>query len=159
MAYKDEYEVARLYSDHSFEERLNKTFEGSFSIKYNLAPPLFAKRDADGHLTKSEYGAWMKHAFRMLARFKWLRHTAFDPFGYTEERKMERRLIRDYEDTIEQCLSLLSADNHDVALALASLPEQVRGFGHIKARNITAYYQDRDTLLGQLSDSRMGRAA
>jgi indolepyruvate ferredoxin oxidoreductase len=159
MAYKDEYEVARLYSDRSFEERLNKTFEGSFSIKYNLAPPLFAKRDADGHLIKSEYGAWMKYTFRMLAQFKWLRHTAFDPFGHTKERKMERRLIRDYEDTIEQCLSLLSVDNQDVALALASLPERVRGFGHIKARNITAYYQDRDTLLGQLSDSRMGRAA
>jgi indolepyruvate ferredoxin oxidoreductase len=159
MAYKDEYEVARLYSDRAFEERLRNTFEGGFSIKYNLAPPLLAKRDADGLLAKSEYGAWMKYAFRLLARMKWLRHTALDPFGYTDERKAERRLIRDYQNTIEQCLTLLSADNHDLAVALASLPEQVRGFGHIKARNIAAYYRNRENLLGRLNVSQTVRAA
>jgi len=159
MAYKDEYEVARLYSDRSFEERLRNTFEGGFSIKYNLAPPLLAKRDADGFLVKSEYGAWMKYAFRFLARMKWLRHTALDPFGYTGERKAERRLIRDYQNTIEQCLMLLSADNHDLAVELASLPGQVRGFGHIKDRNIAAYYRNREALLDRLNDSRTARAA
>ena len=159
MAYKDEYEVARLLSDPSFEERLRKTFDGDFSIKYNLAPPLLAKRDAQGHLTKSEYGAWMKHAFRLLARLKWLRQTAFDPFGQTEERKTERRLLRDYETTIEHCLAALSEDNHGVVLELASLPEHVRGFGHVKERNIEAYDAKRETLLNRLNISRLVRAA
>ncbi len=159
MAYKDEYEVARLFSDPAFEARLRKTFDGDFSIRYNLAPPLLAKRDAQGHLTKSEYGAWMKTAFRLLARLKWLRQTAFDPFGQTEERKTERRLLRDYETTIDHCLTALSEDNHDVVLELASLPEHIRGFGHVKARNVEAYEARREALLNRLNISRLVRAA
>jgi indolepyruvate ferredoxin oxidoreductase len=159
MAYKDEYEVARLYSDASFEKRLRNTFEGDFSIKYNLAPPLFARRDANGRLIKSEYGARMKHAFLLLARLKWLRHTPFDPFGHTEERKTERQLMRDYESMVEHCVSTLSADNYADAVALASLPERIRGFGHVKADKIAAFYHDREPLLRRLSANRLGKAA
>ena len=159
MAYKDEYEVARLYSAPQFEQRLRAAFEGDVKIKYNLAPPLFAKRDADGHLMKSEYGAWMKPLLSLLARFRWLRQSAFDPFGHTEERKAERRLIRDYEATIDHCLGTLSVDNAEIAVKLASLPEQVRGFGHVNERNIEAFYRDRETLLCQLNVSTLVRAA
>ena len=101
MAYKDEYEVARLYTSGEFEERLKATFEGAFTVKFNLAPPLLAKRDAQGRLVKAQYGSWMWQAFKLLARFKFLRGTAFDPFGKTEERRMERQLIDDYRRSIE----------------------------------------------------------
>ncbi|UCH47458.1 MAG: indolepyruvate ferredoxin oxidoreductase family protein [Betaproteobacteria bacterium] len=159
MAYKDEYEVARLYSDRQFEKRLRAAFEGNFSIKYNLAPPFLAKRDSNGQPVKAEYGAWMKPVFALLARLKWLRQTAFDPFGHTEERKAERQLIRDYESTIDHCLQVLSADNGEIALKLASLPEHVRGFGHVKADNVEAFYRDREALLCQLNVSTLVRAA
>jgi indolepyruvate ferredoxin oxidoreductase len=159
MAYKDEYEVARLYSEPAFEKRLRRAFDGSFTIKYNLAPPLLSKRDAKGHLVKSQYGAWVKYAFRLLGRMKWLRHTAFDPFGYTEERQTERRLIRDYETTIEYCLTTLSKDSYTLAVDLAALPEKVRGFGHVKAESIVAYEKERETLLSQLRGETLPRAA
>ncbi len=149
MAYKDEYEVARLYTSGDFEKRLNDTFEGDFTVKYNLAPPLLAKRDAQGHLVKAQYGAWMKHAFRWLAKFKGLRGTVLDPFGYTGERKMERGLIRDYESLIGEILANLSQKNHRTAVELASLPERVRGFGHVKNRNVVAVAAERDRLLQQ----------
>jgi len=159
MAYKDEYEVARLYSDPAFEQQLRNTFDGDFSIKYNLAPPLLAKRDAKGHLVKSEYGAWMKYAFRLLAPFKWLRNTAFDPFGYTAERRVERQLLHDYEATVNEILERLSKDNYKVAVRLASLPEKIRGFGHVKENNIAAYQRERETLLSQLRGATLARAA
>ena len=160
MAYKDEYEVARLYSSGEFEKRLNETFEGDFKVKYNLAPPLLAKRDAQGRLVKAQYGAWMTHAFRWLAKFKGLRGTALDPFGYTMERKMERELIRDYETLVMEMLPTLSPKNHRTAVELASLPERIRGFGHIKERNVAAVATERDRLLQQLRKSPgMGLAA
>ncbi len=160
MACKDEYEVARLYSDPQFDKRLRAAFEGDFSIKYNLAPPFLAKRDVNGHLMKNGFsGVWMKPVLGLLARFKWLRQTAFDPFGQTEERKAERRLLRDYLATIDHCLAMLSVDNSEIAVKLASLPEKVRGFGHVKARNIAAFYRDREALLCQLNVSTLVRAA
>ncbi len=159
MAYKDEYEVARLYSDPAFEERLRSTFDGDFSIKFNLAPPLLAKRDANGHLIKSEYGSWMKYAFRLLARLKGLRQTAFDPFGYTEERKTERRLIREYQSDIEDCLKAVSKDRYKFAVNLAALPEKIRGFGHVKEANIAAYEKEREALLRQLRGEKLPQAA
>jgi indolepyruvate ferredoxin oxidoreductase len=159
MAYKDEYEVARLYTDPEFEKQLQRTFEGDLKIRYNLAPPLLAKRDTDGHLRKTEFGPWMKHVFGLLARLKGLRHTAFDPFGYTEERKTERRLIGDYESMIDDCLAVLSADNTALIIELAALPEKIRGFGHIKANNIAAFYRDRETLLRRLHETGLVRAA
>jgi indolepyruvate ferredoxin oxidoreductase len=136
MAYKDEYEVARLYTNGEFEKRLNETFEGAFTVKYNLAPPLFAKRDAQGHLIKSKFGPWMRAAFKVLAKLKFLRGGALDVFGRTAERRMERQLIEDYEKSIEAALGSLSAENLPRAIELASLPEQIRGFGHIKDANV-----------------------
>jgi indolepyruvate ferredoxin oxidoreductase len=149
MAYKDEYEVARLYTNGDFEKRLNEAFEGNFKVTYNLAPPLFAKRDAQGHLVKARYGAWIKPAFRLLANLKGLRGTAFDVFGYTEERKLERGLIRDYEALVTEMLAALSSKNHRTAVELACLPERIRGFGHVKERNIAAAATEREKLLQQ----------
>jgi indolepyruvate ferredoxin oxidoreductase len=136
MAYKDEYEVARLYTDGEFEKRLNQTFEGNFTLKFNLAPPIWSKRDAQGHLLKSQYGSWMRHAFKLLARMKFLRGTALDPFGRTEERRLERELIDQYRASISAAVSKLSADNFALVSELASLPEQIRGFGHVKLASI-----------------------
>jgi indolepyruvate ferredoxin oxidoreductase len=152
MAYKDEYEVARLYTNGDFERRLNDSFEGNFKVTYNLAPPLLAKRNAQGHLVKARYGAWMKPAFKVLAKFKGLRGTALDPFGYTAERKMERRLVRDYESLIAEILPSLSQKNQRTAVELASLPEHIRGFGHVKDRNVAAVTNERDRLLRQFRD-------
>ncbi len=146
MAYKDEYEVARLYTNGDFEKRLNDAFEGEFTLKFNLAPPLLAKRDAQGRLVKAQYGAWMGHAFTLLAHFKRLRGSVLDPFGRTAERRMERALIRDYEAMIEEIAGALSKENHEVAVALASLPEHIRGFGHVKENNVKAVAAERRSL-------------
>jgi indolepyruvate ferredoxin oxidoreductase len=135
MAYKDEYEVARLYTDGRFEERLKATFEGDFTLKFHLAPPLLAKRDAQGYPIKAQYGSWMWYAFELLAKFKFLRGTALDPFGRTEERRLERQRIADYEASIESLLPRIRAHNLRYAIELASLPEQIRGFGHVKLEN------------------------
>jgi indolepyruvate ferredoxin oxidoreductase len=151
MAYKDEYEVARLYTDGRFVEQLKAQFEGGFSLKFNLAPPLFSKKDAKGHLVKAEYGSWMWSAFRLLARFKGLRGGALDIFGYTEERKMERALIVEYREMIEALLAGLSADTLAAAVALASLPEQVRGFGHVKEQAVARFRAEKARLLGTAS--------
>jgi indolepyruvate ferredoxin oxidoreductase len=136
MAYKDEYEVARLYTNGEFRERLNATFEGDFTIKFNLAPPLLARRDTRGRLVKAQYGSWMWRAFRLLAPFKFLRGTALDPFGSTEERRLERQLIADYRASIEAALANLSEEKLAAAVELAGLPEQIRGFGHVKLASI-----------------------
>ncbi|WP_229412777.1 indolepyruvate ferredoxin oxidoreductase family protein [Massilia sp. Root335] len=147
LAYKDEYEVARLYTDGRFVEQLQSQFDGKFSVKFNLAPPLFAKKDAKGHLVKAEFGSWMWNAFKLLARLKGLRGTAFDVFGYTAERKMERALIKEYRDMIEALLPSLDAANHAVAVELAALPEQIRGFGHVKEQAVAEYRVRRQELL------------
>jgi indolepyruvate ferredoxin oxidoreductase len=141
MAYKDEYEVARLYTDGRFVEQLKTQFEGDFSLKFNLAPPLFAKKDAKGHLVKAEFGSWMWSAFKLLAKLKGLRGGAFDVFGYTAERKMERALIVEYRGMIEALVGKLDAGNHADAVELASLPEQIRGFGHVKEKAVAEYRQ------------------
>jgi indolepyruvate ferredoxin oxidoreductase len=139
MAYKDEYEVARLYTDGAFLAKLGAQFEGDYKLTFHLAPPLFAERDAEtGQLKKREYGAWMMSAFRVLAGLKKLRGTAFDVFGYTEERKMERRLIAEYEATIDSLLATLDQNNHALAVQIASVPETMRGFGHVKEKNVMA---------------------
>jgi indolepyruvate ferredoxin oxidoreductase len=148
MAYKDEYEVARLYTDGRFVEQLQSQFEGNFSVKFNLAPPLFSKKDAKGHLVKAEFGSWMWSAFRLLARLKGLRGGKLDIFGYTEERKMERALIVEYRDMVEGLIGKLSAENHAMAVELASLPEQIRGFGHVKEKNVAVFRAEKARLLG-----------
>jgi indolepyruvate ferredoxin oxidoreductase len=138
MAYKDEYEVARLYSDPAFKEKIAGMFEGDIKLKFHLAPPLMAKHDKEGHLVKKEYGQWMLKAFGVLAKFKGLRGTPLDVFGYTAERKMERALIGQYRDTIEALLPKLTADKLAQAVAIASIPEEIRGFGHVKERHLKA---------------------
>ena len=149
MAYKDEYEVARLYTDGQFTDKLKQQFEGDFSLKFNIAPPLFSKKDAQGHLIKAQYGSWMWHAFGLLAKLKGLRGTKFDVFGYTQERQAERAMIADYRTTIEQLLSNLTADSLDTAIAVANLPEKVRGFGHVKEKAMQAYQLEKASLLAQ----------
>jgi indolepyruvate ferredoxin oxidoreductase len=150
MAYKDEYEVARLYTDGRFEQALAQQFEGDFHLRFNLAPPLLAVRDsATGHLKKRTYGAWMLHAFRVLARLKFLRGTPFDIFGYSPERKMERSLIEEYETTVRALLPELKAQNHALAVRIAALPEKIRGYGHIKDANVARVSAERSNLLAR----------
>jgi len=149
MAYKDEYEVARLYTNGQFDKRLKDSFEGDFKVSYNLAPPLFAKRDAHGHLVKARFGPWMKTAFRLLAGLRGLRGTVFDVFGYSAERKLERQLIREYEGLVDEILRSLTPENYQAAVDLAALPERIRGFGHVKQRHIDAVKPERERLLQQ----------
>ena len=137
MAYKDEYEVARLYSDPAFLARLGAQFEGSPRLGFNLAPPLLARRDPEtGRLLKREYGAWMFGAMRVLAKLKFLRGGALDIFGRTEERRMERALIGEYMGLVERVLARLSAERLNEAVAIVSSVEQIRGFGHVKHANV-----------------------
>ncbi|MGK5074353.1 indolepyruvate ferredoxin oxidoreductase family protein [Janthinobacterium sp. ZB1P44] len=152
LAYKDEYEVARLYTDGRFVEQLQQQFEGNFSVKFNLAPPLFAKKDAKGHLVKAEFGSWMWRAFKLLAKAKGLRGGTFDVFGYTAERKMERALIVEYRELLASMLVNLTADNLATCVELASLPEKIRGFGHVKEAAVTTYRKDKARLLAVLAD-------
>ena len=137
LAYKDEYEVARLHCAPEFRRKLEAAFEGDWSLEFHLAPPLFARRDpTTGAPRKSRYGPWMMRVFAVLARGKGLRGTAFDPFGYTRERRRERALIGRYERTVAVLLDGLDHSNHALAIEIASLPERIRGFGHVKAKSI-----------------------
>jgi indolepyruvate ferredoxin oxidoreductase len=138
MAYKDEYEVARLHTDAAFHDKVKGMFEGEVKLSYHLAPPLLAKKNSKGELQKQAYGAWMLTAFKLLAKLKGLRGTALDIFGKTEERKMERALIAQYRSSIEKLLPQLNAANTPTALEIARLPEQIKGFGHVKERNVMA---------------------
>ena len=139
MAYKDEYEVARLYTDGSFRRKLEDQFEGDYRLAFHLAPPLISRRDpATGELQKRRYGPWMLQAFGWLARLPRLRGTRFDIFGYTAERRTERKLIKDYLAMLTEILGGLEVDNHALAVELARIPEQIRGFGHIKERHLVA---------------------
>jgi indolepyruvate ferredoxin oxidoreductase len=138
MAYKDEYEVARLYTDPAFMEKIGGMFEGDIKLKFHLAPPIMAKKDKEGHLVKQEFGPWMMKAFGVLAKLKGLRGTALDPFGRTEERRMERALIAEYRRTVAALMPRLTAENLAQAVAIASIPEDIRGFGHVKERNLAA---------------------
>ncbi|MFL6621795.1 MAG: indolepyruvate ferredoxin oxidoreductase family protein [Sulfurifustis sp.] len=134
MAYKDEYEVARLYTNGDFERKLAETFEGG-TLKFHLAPPILGRRDAKGRPLKQPFGPWMWHAFKVLARLKFLRGSVLDPFGRTEERRMERQLIAEYRNDITAICSRLTNAQLDDAIALARLPETIRGFGHVKKAN------------------------
>jgi indolepyruvate ferredoxin oxidoreductase len=139
LAYKDEYEVARLYSGAEFARQLDATFEGSYRLKFHLAPPaLWRASRARAAPQKREYGGWMLAVFGALARFKFLRGTPFDPFGRSAERRTERELIREYESLVEGLLAGLTPERHALAVEIASIPEQIRGFGHIKERHLRA---------------------
>ncbi|MDH4189281.1 MAG: indolepyruvate ferredoxin oxidoreductase family protein [Betaproteobacteria bacterium] len=148
LAYKDEYEVARLYADGEFARQVADLFEGDYRLVYHLAPPLLARvNPATGEPRKMRFGGWTLALFRLLARLKGLRGGAFDPFGRTAERRSERELIREYEETVETLLAGLTRDNHALALELAMLPEEIRGYGHIKLKAIAAARAKRDELL------------
>ena len=139
MAYKDEYEVARLYTDGSFERRLRTQFQGDYKLTFHLAPPLFANRDPEtGELQKKEFGPWVFKAFKLLAKMRGLRGTRWDIFGYTDERKTERQLIVDYRETMDRILGALNVENHALACEIARVPEEIRGYGHVKERHLAA---------------------
>ena len=138
MAYKDEYEVARLHSDPSFLGKIAAQFEGDYTLNYHLAPPLTAKKNDKGELQKSKFGPSMLTGFKWLAKLKGLRGTAFDPFGRTEERKTERALIGEYKTSIDEVLTRLNAGNLALAVEIARVPEDIRGYGHVKDRHLAA---------------------
>ncbi|MEJ1969454.1 MAG: indolepyruvate ferredoxin oxidoreductase family protein [Rhizomicrobium sp.] len=155
MAYKDEYEVARLYSDGDFGRKLNEQFENIGRLEIHLSPPLLAPRDpATGVPRKIAFGSWVLVLFRVLARLKFLRGTPFDIFGYTAERRTERRLIDDYERALREALPRLSTENVDAAVALAEIPQAIRGYGHIKERSIARAMPQLAELSARLSDER-----
>jgi indolepyruvate ferredoxin oxidoreductase len=161
LAYKDEYEVARLYTNGEFLAQLGRQFEGQPKLKIHLAPPLVAQRDpATGRPKKRAYGPWMLTVMRYLARCKRLRGTPLDPFGYSAERRLERRLIAEYEAVLEEVLQQLSSTNHEIAVELACLPEQIRGFGHVKDRHLVMAKERESELLAALRapESRLSAA-
>jgi indolepyruvate ferredoxin oxidoreductase len=138
MAYKDEYEVARLYSDPEFRQRLKAEFDDARELRLNLAPPLWARTDpTTGQPRKSEYGPWVFPLLSVLARFKRLRGTIFDPFGYTTERRAERALVNDYEQRIEALLPALRPVQLPLALRIAEVADTVRGFGPVKEKKMS----------------------
>ncbi len=151
MAYKDEYEVARLYTDGNFLKQVGNELGGdNLRFEFHLAPPLLARRDpVTGLPRKMTFGPWMMSAFGVLAKLKFLRGTPFDIFGYSVERKTERKLIADYEAMLDEVLSKLTPDNHPVAVGLAAIPEKIRGFGHVKVRHLAAAKADEAALIEQ----------
>ncbi|MDY0014364.1 MAG: indolepyruvate ferredoxin oxidoreductase family protein [Rhodocyclaceae bacterium] len=153
LAYKDEYEVARLYTRQEFRAELEASFEGDYTLEFHLAPPLWAKRNARGEMLKARYGPWVLKAFGALKRLKFLRGTALDPFGWTAERREERQLIADYEADINGLLTGLNADTLPRVVALARLPETLRGYGHVKAQNVRNVRDARDRLLAGLHNN------
>jgi len=149
MAYKDEYEVARLYARPQFMAELREQFEGDYALRFNLAPPLFAKRNAKGELVKKEFGPWMFTAFKMLSALRGLRGTPLDILGYTAARKQERRLISEYKQLVEGLLEKLTEQQLPLAVQIAGQAEKIRGYGHIKERNLHEYQQELTALLAQ----------
>jgi indolepyruvate ferredoxin oxidoreductase len=151
MAYKDEYEVARLYTDGSFRKQVEATLEGeNMHFEFHLAPPLLATVDPETGLPKKmTFGPRMMTAFRVLAKLKGLRGGTFDVFGYTHERKTERQLIRDYEAMLDEVTGKLTPDNHALAVGLANIPEKIRGYGHVKARHLDAAKKEEAALFEQ----------
>jgi indolepyruvate ferredoxin oxidoreductase len=147
MAYKDEYEVARLHTDTGFLQRIAQQFEGDYQVVYHLAPPLLAQRNDKGELQKRRYGSAMRWGFQVLARMKGLRGTAWDVFGYTDERRTERALIGQYRASIDQVLAQFSPERQTLALEIARIPEQIKGFGHVKERHLHAARQQWDALM------------
>jgi indolepyruvate ferredoxin oxidoreductase len=148
MAYKDEYEVARLYTDGSFAKQVAASFDGDTRLEFHLAPPLLARPDpATGRPKKISFGSWMMSGFRLLARFKFLRGTPLDPFGYSAERRVERALVQDYVSLVAELLAGLSARNQALAVAIASIPEKIRGFGPVKERHLAVAKAEEAELL------------
>ncbi|MEM0944700.1 MAG: DUF6537 domain-containing protein, partial [Pseudomonadota bacterium] len=150
LAYKDEYEVARLHAS-TLDRALSEAFDNVGEVRFHLAPPILGKTDREGRPVKTEFGPWMMRAFRVLAGFKFLRATPLDPFGYTDERRMERRLIKEFEADMETVLEVEDG-LLPTAIELARLPMKIRGFGHVKAKNAAEAAEERRALLAQLAD-------
>jgi indolepyruvate ferredoxin oxidoreductase len=152
--------VARLHADGGFERKIEGMFEGHYKLAFHLAPPLLAKPDpVTGEPRKMRFGPWILPLFKVLKRLKRLRGTPLDVFGYTDERRMERALIGEYEDCVGQLLAGLSPQNHALAVQIASLPEEMRGFGYIKKRNVDAARKKRDELLARFAALPAGERA
>jgi indolepyruvate ferredoxin oxidoreductase len=147
MAYKDEYEVARLYTDPKFTQRVRDQFTGDFKMRFHLAPPLLPGRDASGRPRKRTFGAWILPVFKILAALKGLRGSAFDPFGYTAERRMERRLIEDYRALISGIAGRLDQANLPAAIEVARAAAEIGGYGPVKNASVSAYRLRLATLL------------
>jgi indolepyruvate ferredoxin oxidoreductase len=159
MAYKDEYEVARLYTDGAFAKKLSEKFDGDYKLKFYLAPPIFGRRDKTGKLQKQEFGGWMVHAFRLLAKLKFLRGTSLDLFGRTAERRTERKLVEDYLALVDQRIADLKPGQIPLLARLARLPETIRGYGHIKEANIAKAAAEKARLEAELENSAFAAAA
>ncbi|MBZ8132690.1 indolepyruvate ferredoxin oxidoreductase family protein [Afifella sp. IM 167] len=147
MAVKDEYEVARLFTDGSFRRELAGTFESYARLDFHMAPPVLARRDAKGHQKKQSFGPWMMRVLKPLAAMRFLRGTFADPFSYLAERRWERQLLADYQADLAEIADALSGENHHIAVALASWPQKVRGFGHVKEHQAKAALAERERLL------------
>ncbi|MFP6727230.1 MAG: DUF6537 domain-containing protein [Alphaproteobacteria bacterium] len=148
MAYKDEYEVARLYSDGRFQEALTQQFEGDYTLTFHLAPPIWSKMNVEtGQPMKQDFGPWMATVMGWMARFRFLRGTRFDIFGRTGERRMDRRLIAEYEEMVGEILVALKIDNRSLAVRLANVPQLITGFGHVKTQHCRDALALRDRLL------------
>jgi indolepyruvate ferredoxin oxidoreductase len=159
MAYKDEYEVARLYTNGDWEKSIRKVFAGDLKVRFHLAPPMIAPKDpASGEARKISFGPWMLWAFKGLAKLKGLRKTGFDPFGQTEERKMERRLRDEYEARLKALADNLTPQSHDLAVKIAELPDQIRGFGHVKEAAVKTVEARRAELEEALAQARLAPA-
>jgi indolepyruvate ferredoxin oxidoreductase len=159
MAYKDEYEVARLHAHSGFQEKIASMFEGDYKVHFHLAPPLVAKRNEKGELQKKKYGPAMLTAFRLLSKLRALRGTPFDIFGTTAERRAERALPAEYRQSIEQVIASLNAANHAQAIAIASIPDQIKGFGHVKERNLAVARAQWQELTAQWQHAQRERRA
>jgi indolepyruvate ferredoxin oxidoreductase len=159
MAYKDEYEVARLYTSGDFEKRIREQFDGDFKLHFHLAPPLLAHRDSEGKLRKGEYGSWVFGAFKLLAKMRFLRGGTFDIFGKTAERRSERALIDEYFATVDELLATLDWNNLALAVDIASVPEQIRGYGHVKHAHLGKAQARREQLLAAWRNPQAAKAA
>ena len=159
MAYKDEYEVARLHTDTAFTDKIAAMFEGDYKLVHHLAPPVIAKKNDRGESMKQPFGPWMRRAFGVLAKLKGLRGTAFDPFGRSEERKTERALIAEYRASIDELLGGLSVERLALAVEIARIPEDIRGYGHVKARHLEAAQAKWHGLRLQWRNDALARAA
>jgi indolepyruvate ferredoxin oxidoreductase len=151
MAFKDEFEVARLYTSEPFQRQLAETFEGDLTLELHLAPPIpFLQRKTDfGGSRKITFGPWMFKVMKVLAKLKWMRGSWFDVTRFNNDRIVERRLLADYEALLDEILRSATPENHAAAVALARLPEKIRGFGHIKARHIAAADAERERLFAE----------
>jgi len=152
LAYKDEYEVARLFADGTFEKQLHDAFEGDYKISFSLAPPILSSGvDAQGRPNKKVFGPSMMKNFSLLAKLKGLRGTPLDIFGYSADRKMERALIPAYEKDVATALAQLSAANAEIAVELLSLPDRIRGYGPVKEKSVKDAQARHDQLIADLA--------